>query len=426
MVTRNDLKPQDQAKPTATAVATTAPKGVSSFESFVQEFDAPGRQREITAMLPENVPFERFRSCAIAAVKQNPDILSATPRSIFNALTKAAQDGLLPDGREGFINVYNTKQKVGDKDVWLPTAQWLPMTFGIRKRARELDKMIIDAQVVCMNDTFEWHQGDDPKIVHTPVQLGQGERGEKVGAYAIFKREDGTILHREVMDLVEIEKAKKQSKSPGGLLWTTFSEEAFRKTAVRRGSKTVPVSDGLRQIIQRDDDLYEFNRDPAGEPGAAIAIPPRPKQSDFDRGTNRVTGELTKPEAAASLAKDVKTSATDEPISHDTGHDGPASIDQGGQPDPEVSDEEIERAIAEEEEAAAGPKWTPELDRWYDATVAKVESNNVVGDIAKILNLAMATELKGFPEQLGAFMSICKRRQKHLVDKQKAEKAAKK
>lgn len=286
MTARNDLKPKDSGKKPATTAVAPAPAERQSgltFNQFVQEFDGEGREKEITALLPHNVPFNRFRSCAISAVKQNPEILTATPRSVFNALTKAAQDGLLPDGREGFINVYNTKTKVRGVEVWLPTAQWMPMTFGIRKRARELDSLIIDAQVVYMNDHFEWHQGDEPKIVHVPIAPGKGDRGEKVGAYAIFKRETGAILHREVMDFGQIEKVREQSKSPDGLLWKKFAEEAFRKSVVRRGAKTVPVSDNLRQIIQRDDDDFDFSKDGAHSQPAVegVLIPPRPKQSDF-------------------------------------------------------------------------------------------------------------------------------------------------
>lgn len=326
-----------------------------TFEQFVQEFDGAGRQREITALLPENVPFERFRSTAIAAVKQNPEILSATPRSVFNALTKAAQDGLLPDGREGFINVYNTAHKVaGGKDVWLPTAQWMPMTFGIRKRARELDSLIIDAQVVYLNDKFEWHQGDDPKIVHIPVQLGK-DRGEKVGAYAIFKREGGIILHREVMDYGQIDKVKDQSKAKGGLLWTKFEDEAYRKSVVRRGSKTVPVSDNLRQIIQRDDDGFDFSHDGATPAEGQIEgqlVPPRPKESDFSR--------QPEPKVAAEVAK--------KPEPAQQAGQGP-----DGRPEPPLEGELVQPRQEAAQPVQETPQQQPETVREPEAVVEPEE-----------------------------------------------------
>lgn len=238
-----------------------------------QEFEGAliERENEIAAMLPQHVSKGRFISSAIAAVKQNPDLLRASPRSLMSAVTKSAQDGLIPDGREGVITAY-----AGE-------AKWNPMTYGLRKRAKEIDGILIDAQVVRANDHFIWHQGDVPRIEHIPAALGTA-RGNLMGVYAIFKREDGTVLHREVMDEFQVAAVKEQSKAKGGLLWTTFEEEAWRKTVVRRGIKSVPVSEKLEAIAQRDDDHFDFGTStPAIEENGGQMIPPRPKESDFAR-----------------------------------------------------------------------------------------------------------------------------------------------
>jgi recombination protein RecT len=238
-----------------------------------QEFEGELQEREsaIASMLPSNINLERFKNTAIAAVKQNPELLECTPRSLFQAITRSAQDGILPDGREGVIGIYNTKvKKRGGGEVWEKQANWNPMTFGLRKRARELDGLLIDAQVVHEKDYFKQHQGDDPKIEHEPAPLGT-KRGKMVGAYAIFKRENGVIVAREVMDDEAIETVREQSKQPDGLMWRKFQSEAWRKTVARRGFKSVPVSEGLQQILQRDD---EANFDFHDEPKAAALVPP--------------------------------------------------------------------------------------------------------------------------------------------------------
>ncbi len=121
------------------------------FESQLQD-----RAQAIAMMLPRHVSRDRFLSVALAAIKQNPSLLNCTTRSLIGSITKAAQDGLLPDGREGVITSYSTKIKKDGKDVWVPMAQWNPMVYGLRKRARELDSIIIDAQVVYENDVFDW------------------------------------------------------------------------------------------------------------------------------------------------------------------------------------------------------------------------------------------------------------------------------
>lgn len=231
------------------------------YEYFIAALNE--RADSIASMLPSTVTREKFLNSAIAAIKRDPNIINATPRSFLTAVTEAAQDGLLPDGKEGVINVY--------KGV----AKWLPMFQGIRKRARELDRLIIDAQVVYEKDKFIWHQGDEPRIEHEPAAFGG--RGAMVGSYAIFRREErdgGEILHREVMDKQQIMDVKSQSKQQDGLLWGKFETEAWRKTVGRRGFKTTPVSDNLMQIVRRDDDLFDFNQERAALPAPAKREPP--------------------------------------------------------------------------------------------------------------------------------------------------------
>ena len=221
------------------------------WEAF--ETELKQREQAIVSMLPQHVAKQRFINSALAAVKQTPDLLTATPRSLFAAITKSAQDGLLPDGREGVITLYKEKQKDGS---WLNVAQWNPMTFGLRRRARELDGVIVNAQVVHENDRFVRHEGDEPHIEHDPAPLGQ-PRGAMIGAYAIIRNETA-ILHREVMDKAQIEAVRAQSKAQNSLMWSKFTEEAWRKTVIRRAMKSVPCSETLETIVRRDDDLFEF------------------------------------------------------------------------------------------------------------------------------------------------------------------------
>ena len=224
-----------------------------------QEFEGELRVREaeLATLLPSHISRERFINMAIIAAKNNQDLVRCDRRSLHAAVTKAAEDGLQPDGREGVINVYKGQ------------ACWIPMTHGIRKRAREICGMIIDAQVVHEHDFFEHQQGDDPKIIHKPPPLGT-PRGKMIGAYAIFKQ-NGEILHREVMDAEQIAKVKSCVKAQNGLLWTTFEDQAWRKTVVRRGIKTVPsVPDALQRIVSRDDDQYEFVPNGDGPKRAAL------------------------------------------------------------------------------------------------------------------------------------------------------------
>lgn len=268
------------------------------------------KREQLTTILPPHIDAKRFEQTAIIAVQNNPDLLQADRKSLHSAVTRAAEDGLHPDGREGVITIYNTKVKRDGKEVWEKHAQWTPMVHGIRKRARELCDMVIDAQVVYANDRFVWRQGDAPCIEHTPAPLGK-DRGDGVGVYAIFKIGD-QILHREVMDVPTINAIKGQSRQQGGLMWTKFWTEAWKKCAIRRGIKTVPSVQALEQIIKRDDIDFDFGGGQRGSisPPPARSEPVRALQSEAaedamiadDPGAIGTTAETVAEQPAAQPA----------------------------------------------------------------------------------------------------------------------------
>ena len=140
------------------------------FEGFKNELVA--RQDEIAALLPSTITREAFVNTAIVAVKNNPALLECDRRSLHKAVTAAAQDGMRADGKEGVILPQNEKITVDGKDTWIKTARWQPMAYGIRKRAKEMDNIVVDTAVVHENDRFVWTQGDDARIEHTPAPLG--------------------------------------------------------------------------------------------------------------------------------------------------------------------------------------------------------------------------------------------------------------
>ena len=128
------------------------------------------------AVLPKHIPVERFCRVVLTAVQTNPDLLNVDRRSLWNACMRAAQDGLLPDGRLGALVVYKDKKRG-------PIAQWLPMIAGIRQKVRNSGEVsTFDAHVVYEKDLFDYELGDDPHIVHRPVR---GERGRIIAAYSV-------------------------------------------------------------------------------------------------------------------------------------------------------------------------------------------------------------------------------------------------
>lgn len=207
---------------------------------------------DITRVMSSDVDPEKFIAAVTTALTLNPDIgFKCTPESIKNACIKAAYDGLRPDGKEGALVAYF------NKDAKAHEAQWMPMVYGVRKKARKHDDIIISAEVVYKNDRFLVVKGDEERIEHEPAPM-DADPGQVIASYAIFKQGD-TVLHREVMRLKDIEDARNASKSPNSPAWRNWFGEMAKKVAVNRGSKSVPMSDAVMQTIQRDNDFYDFN-----------------------------------------------------------------------------------------------------------------------------------------------------------------------
>lgn len=237
---------------------------------------APDWRRDIEAMtaeftrsLPAQMPTERFVRTVLTAVQMNPDLAAADRHSLKVACMKAAQDGLLPDGREGALVIYNTKVKRDGKEFWVPAVQWSPMVAGLLKKARNSGEIAsITGHVVYKHDKFRLVFGDEELLEHEPnLDVDESELVEAnaVGAYAVGKLKDGTII-RVWRSRGQIMKAKGQSKAQNSLMWTKFWEEGWIKTAIRYLTKYLPSStdkegvDTLARAAERDDEAYDFNR----------------------------------------------------------------------------------------------------------------------------------------------------------------------
>jgi recombination protein RecT len=199
---------------------------------------------ELKMALPAHVSVDKFSRVAMTAIQNNPDLVNADRKSLFGAIVRLAQDGLLPDGREAALVMFGGK------------AQAMPMIAGILKKVRQSgDVAKVSAQVVYENDEFVWHLGFDEDVTHNPPPLDK-PRGNPIGAYATAVLKDGSRL-LEVMSHEEIEKVRAVSRAKGNGPWVSWWGEMARKTVMRRLAKRLPMSTDL---------IDELDRDPTMEP----------------------------------------------------------------------------------------------------------------------------------------------------------------
>jgi recombination protein RecT len=236
------------------ALSTTAETPITKAPSIGEELKR--RESQFQAALPAHIPLERFMRVVMTAVQRNADLAGADRTSLFTSAIQAAQDGLLPDGREGALVIYNSKVKEGGREIWVAKVQWMPMIAGIRKKVRNSGEIVTwEVQVVHAKDHFEFELGDDPFIKHRPFM--DGDRGPIIAAYSVATLKGGE-KSREVMTKTQIDKVRAASKSKDKGPWVDWCDEMCRKTVARRHSKVLPMSTDLDDVIRRDDDLYDM------------------------------------------------------------------------------------------------------------------------------------------------------------------------
>lgn len=203
-------------------------------------------QQKFRSMLPADVNVERFTAVLVRAVQEDPDLAkpSTDRTSLLLACQRAAQDGLIPDKREGALVMYGQK------------VQWQPMILGLRK-ILALSGFDIRAEIVREKDTFDYELGDEPKITHKPF-MG-GDRGKVIYAYAVATDRDGR-KYRDVMSKDEIDKVKAVSRSKNGP-WAQWFDEMAKKTVAKRLIKTLPVTNERLQDAIAADNAADIDLD---------------------------------------------------------------------------------------------------------------------------------------------------------------------
>lgn len=208
-------------------------------------------QPELAMALPAHVAPERFVRIVMTAIQQTPDLMKADRKSLFGACMKAAQDGLLPDGREAFLNCYYSKKD--NKFI----ASYQPMIAGVLKKIRQSGELKqLSCDVVREGDVFEHyvdetgehfkHQSSDEDNASAPVKY----------VYAALWTKDGGFYFRK-MTPKAVEKARAVSRAANSGPWVQWWDEMALKTVLRNLSKRVPMSVEVESVIHRGDDLYD-------------------------------------------------------------------------------------------------------------------------------------------------------------------------
>jgi recombination protein RecT len=226
-----------------------AGKMIQNASTAIQSKKAPETIQEyivsmksgIAAALPSVMTPERFTRIALSAVSSNTKLQQCNPGSFLAAMMNAAQLGLEPNtplGQAYLIPYGNQCQFIVGYKGLLDLA-W-----------RSGEVLDVQAEVVCVNDIWEYELGLNPKLRHVPAE---SDRGDPVRYYAVIRTKDGGSVSAVMSKADVISHAQKYSKSYSSGPWKTNFDEMAKKTLLRRVLKYAPLkSDFITRALTED------------------------------------------------------------------------------------------------------------------------------------------------------------------------------
>lgn len=284
-------------------------KQLAPIQALVVKLQSDQMQKNIAESLPAHVSREKFIRSA-SSILQNTDLAKMvndgkiTQKSILSVCTRAAQDGLLLDGREAAIVPFKG------------AAQYIPMVQGILKKARNSGQ-ISKLEAVCVHDgdDFSFNPGIDEVPQHNPDWFGKN-RGEMIGVYAVAKLKDGNNVV-EIMSREQIMAIAGQSRNKHQYTGD-HAGEWWRKTVLRRICKYLPSSTDLDGAFGDYDDSFDYDdstasvaaQDETAQDGAQTPTTTVDAMAAaMDAGVNKSTGEIID----AEIIDETTTGGDDEP-----------------------------------------------------------------------------------------------------------------
>jgi recombination protein RecT len=207
---------------------------------------------QIKTALPRHMNADRMLRVAMTSIQKNPKLLDCDPRTLVGRVMECSQLGLEPDGILGHAYLLPFKNtRAGRMDCQLIVGY--KGLIDLARRSGQVSS--IYSRVVWDQEPFEFRMGLEPHLSHMPKPPGQ--RGTKrVGVYAVAKLKDGTTQF-EFLYPEEIEQIKKSSKSAknSDSPWQSFEDEMWKKTAVRRLAKSLPLSPEFQRAAELDEQI---------------------------------------------------------------------------------------------------------------------------------------------------------------------------
>jgi recombination protein RecT len=261
---------------------------VVAIKQFNQSLTSPEMTGHLSKLLPPNVSVDRFTRTTMVAIQNNPSVLEADRQSLYNAISRAAQDGLMPDGREAALIIHNVKTNGG----FAKMIRYSQMVEGVIKQLGKAGILVYASSVYEADEIEIWGDENGQYVRHRPKVFGN--RGDFIGVYATAKVGDRTFV--EAMNMEEIERVRSASRSGENGPWKTWYDRMAQKSVLHRLKKRLPildsaVSESLRALDEEVEEAAVLSPEPeiVSEPEITQDEPPaKVKETKRPRGLQAV------------------------------------------------------------------------------------------------------------------------------------------
>lgn len=184
------------------------------------------RRAQIARALPEGVSIDRFERATATALLANPDLVKLDRTSLYLSILRAAQLGLVPDGRQCALVPFGKN------------ATLIVMIGGVRDTLAEYGWML-KTGTVRENDDIVFDEAAG--TVSHPVRIGS-DRGEIVAFYAVASHRDGRQRMATQMSVAEVNEVRDKAGVANNPAWKKWYEAMGEKTVGHRLADDVPLA----------------------------------------------------------------------------------------------------------------------------------------------------------------------------------------
>jgi len=206
---------------------------------------------EFTKLInPKYVDLDKFERASQTAILNDPYLMKADKKSLFNALLKCAETSLMPNGKEAALVSYG------------PKVTFIPMYEGLIKLISPYLKTW-QVNLVREGDDFKyWVDAEGEHLHYVPGGDGFDTEGPIRGAYCQLIFKDGSVWI-ERMSLEQLEAIEKSSKAKNGPWKGPFREEMMKKSVFKRLFKRLPkgmtegdsAMEAVAKAVEKDEEI---------------------------------------------------------------------------------------------------------------------------------------------------------------------------